>query len=389
MRVVVVQTSPRLGDVAGNLERAKSLVLGSDVKRADLVVFPELFATGYCLPDAVAARDLAETVPGGKTTAALEEVARALGATAVVGGVCEREKAEPHGEARLFNAAAVVTAGGWLTTYRKAHLFFEEKLLFAPGPRRPPVLEMKGGFRLGVMICYDWRFPEVARGLAVEGADVVAHPSNLVVRSSGPDTLAVRAADNRIFWAMADRVGEDPRSGREPLEFLGRSQVVDPVGTRLVELLEPKEAVGVAEIDPQRARAKVLAAGGREGVVADLLADRRRDLYPLFGPPSGAGRLVVQRHELPDGTHHFDLMLEWGDVLRTWSYEAMPRAGVDAKRIFDHRRTYLEFEGPIDGGARGSVRIVARGEYEVVLDAPDRVVFDARGDVVGRFDLRK
>ena len=126
-------------------------------------------------------------------------------------------------------------------------------------------------YRLGVMICFDWIFPESARALALAGADVVAHPSNLVLPHC-PDSMPVRALENRVFTATANRVGSDC-DGRETLTFIGRSRICSPRGAVLAEASATEPGVVAAEIDPREARDKAL------NPFNDLLGDRRPDLY--------------------------------------------------------------------------------------------------------------
>lgn len=345
-RVAVWQNDPAFGEVARNLEAARAALAGV---KADLVVLPELFASGYQFASASEVRALAEPVPGGPTTAALEAIARETGAT-VVAGVPERA-----GEA-TFNAAAVVYPSGFLTTYRKLHLFHEERIWFRAGDEPPPVIRTPQGLRVGVMVCFDWRFPEVARHLAIEGADVIAHPSNLV-RPHCPDAMVTRCLENKLFAATANRVGEEARGGRPALRYIGRSQVVAPSGARLASLGETGAGLLQVEIDPADARSKQVTG------CEDLLAARRTDILRLEAvAPGGAApaRTVLLRHDEPSGAHHFDLLVERGRRLLAWRLAELPRPGLRAERTFDHRLRYLDFEGDI-GGGRGTVRHVPLG----------------------------
>ena len=265
MIIALVQTHPDLGQTEANLDAAERAVGEMD---ADLIVLPELFATGYFFESTEQARALAEPVPDGPTVRRIERWARETGAT-IVAGI-----AEAHG-GRLYNSAVVVTPRGWLGTYRKTHLFYHETRHFTPGNtgfRVWTVADRRGlSYRLGVMICFDWIFPESARALALAGADVVAHPSNLVLPHC-PDAMPVRALDNRVFTATANRVGSDT-DGRETLTFIGRSRICSPRGAVLAEASATEFGVVSAEIDPREARDKTL------NPFNDLFGDRRPDLY--------------------------------------------------------------------------------------------------------------
>ena len=256
-----------MGETAANLAAAQDPVLAAD---ADLVVLPELFASGYFFESTDQARALAEPVPDGPTVRHLEDWARQTGAT-LVAGLPERA-----GD-RLYNSAVVVTPNGWLGTYRKTHLYDRETLHFAPGDggfrvwtvtdrqRRP--------YRLGVMVCFDWLFPESARTLALGGADVIAHPSNLVLPHC-PTAMPIRALENGVFTATANRVGTES-SGGESLTFVGRSLICSPRAEVLAAAPASGETTIRAEIEPHQARDRALNAFN------DRLGDRRPDLYAL------------------------------------------------------------------------------------------------------------
>jgi predicted amidohydrolase len=235
---------------------------------ADLVVLPELFASGYFFDSTEQAAALAEPVPDGPTTRRLHDWAAATGAT-IVAGLPERD-----GDA-LYNAAVIVTPNGWLGTYRKAHLFYEENDHFTPGADGFQVWTVtdrrRRSYRLGVMVCFDWLFPESARTLALNGADVIAHPSNLVLPHC-PSAMPVRALENGVFTATANRVGTES-NGTEELTFIGRSVICSPSAEVLASAPEAEEAVIRAEIDPHAARDTAL------NPYNDRHGDRRPELY--------------------------------------------------------------------------------------------------------------
>jgi hypothetical protein len=108
--------------------------------------------------------------------------------------------------------------------------------------------------------------------------------------------------------------------------------------------------------------------------------------------PGEPRRFVVQHHQLPDG-EHWDLMIEAGDVLRTWQLSSPPQAlgrdPVPALRIGDHRKIYLTYEGPISGD-RGTVRIVARGTCRLLEETETLLRLELQGrNLAGRFELRR
>ena len=129
-----------------------------------------------------------------------------------------------------------------------------------------------GTARLGMMICYDWIYPESARSLAMSGADIICHPSNLVLPYC-PDAMITRSIENRIFTATANRTGKEARGGKTTLDFIGKSQITNPEGDRLVQFGTDEEGIKVTEIDVK------LARNNRVTPVNHLWEDRRPELY--------------------------------------------------------------------------------------------------------------
>ena len=268
MRVGWIQTLPVFGDPAANLTAVEAVVAEATAagRRADLWVLPELFATGYVFADSDEARRLCEPIADGPTVAGLIALADRFGC-AFVAGVAE---SAPDG--RLFNSAVAVDGTGLKAHYRKAHVFGSERRWSSPGDLPFPVVDLAGA-RVGIMICFDWRFPETARTLALAGAQIIAHPSNLVLPHC-PDAMVTRALENGVFTVTCDRVGTEERSGMTAT-FIGRSRVIGPDGIVLSEGPPDRPAWDVVDIDPARADDKRLAGGN------DILADRRTDLYRL------------------------------------------------------------------------------------------------------------
>ena len=267
MKAAFLQYDPAYLQVAENLRTVERLLDGAD---ADLIVLPEFFATGYFFRSKAEAARVAESVPAGPTTERLKAWSSDLGAT-LVAGLPERE------EGHFFNSAVVVTPEGWVGLYRKVHLFYEEKIHFRPGDLGFRIFDVhdRAGqpFRLGVMICFDWYFPEAARSLALQGADVIAHPSNLV-RKDCPRSMPIRALENHVFTITANRHGREAK-GEEELVFVGQSLICDPAGEVLAQAGREETRLGTAEIDPQAARDRRITRHN------DLFEDRRPRVYVL------------------------------------------------------------------------------------------------------------
>ncbi len=263
MRVGYLQFDPVFGEVTHNLDVVVARIEGV---HADLIVLPELFATGYQFIYQEEVLRLAEPVPDGPTTKRLADLAKRLRIT-IVAGLPERAGA------RCFNSAVVVGPKGFVGCYRKTHLFFEETLFFTPGDSGFHVWDI-GGAKIGVMICFDWFYPESARALALQGADIIAHPSNLVLPHC-PDSMVTRCLENRVFSVTANRIGSEARGGKDRLTFIGTSEVVSPRGLILHRAPAETEDLSIVEIDPAEARMKAINSYN------DLLRDRRPALYEV------------------------------------------------------------------------------------------------------------
>ena len=264
VKVAFMQTSPVFGEVEKNVEHAVKKISSKNSGGIDLIVLPELFSTGYQFKTKAEARKLSEDAPSGPTTKRLIEVAK-KNRTYIVFGMAER-----HGK-DLYNSAVLVGPKGFIGLYRKAHLFWNEKKIFTPGNTAFKVYDI-GTAKVGMMICFDWLFPEVARRLAFLGADVIAHPSNLVLPHC-PKAMITRCLENRVFAITANRVGAEARIKGTKLTFIGQSQVVSPKGEVLCRVGKTKPEFKIIEINPKEARDKRITP------LNDIFADRRVELY--------------------------------------------------------------------------------------------------------------
>jgi len=170
----------------------------------------------------------------------------------------------------MYNSSAMVGPTGLLGLYRKVHLFDRERLFFRPGDVGFPVYDLPFG-RVGMMICFDWIYPEAARTLALKGAQLIAHPSNLVLPYC-PDAMVTRCLENRVFAATADRVGREERGGYD-LRFIGKSEIVSPRGTILGQLGTDDVGICISDVDLREADDKKVNQHN------DLLVQRRPDQY--------------------------------------------------------------------------------------------------------------
>ncbi len=265
LRVAVVQFTPVFGDPRRNV--ATMLTLLDAARSAHVVIFPELATTGYFFQTRQEVAALAEPADG-PTLERLQREARWRQQVLVVGFPEQANN-------RLYNSAAIVLPGSeQCVVYRKTHLFYKEKLCFDPGDTGFFVVHIPAlDLRLGVMICYDWRFPEAARTLALQGADLIACPSNLVT-TAWEMVMPVRALENKVYLAVANRTGVEERNG-ERLVFRGKSAVYSYNGSVLCQANAEETTVLIAEIEPEQTRTKAFDP------FDDIFADRRPEHYRL------------------------------------------------------------------------------------------------------------
>ncbi len=254
------QFKPRFGMKDANLSLVLSVL--RDVT-ADLIVLPELAFTGYYFQDRAEALALAEEPAVSPMVMALTALCRERHLH-IVTGFAERNRD------RCFNSALLIGPNGIVHTYRKLHLFNEEKRWFDPGDVPLSVVSV-GDARVGIMICFDWIFPEVARVLAISGADILAHPANLVL-SYSQDAMKTRCLENHLFAVTANRYGVEKRP-HGTLQFTGQSQITAPRGRVLCRAPRQRAMVYVKEVDLEDARAKRITP------LNDLASDRRPDYY--------------------------------------------------------------------------------------------------------------
>jgi len=265
MRTGVFQFSPEFGKVQQNLDRIESAVKGAD---ADLIVLPELCTTGYQFVSREEVHTISEPVPSGDSVQRLIHLCEDKKCYLAAGLA---EKDDEH----YYNSAVLLGPEGHIGTYRKIHLFDDEKSWFEEGNLGLKVWNT-GTARIGLMICFDWIFPEAARSLALQGAEIICHPANLVLPYC-QDAAVTRSIENRIYFILANRTGREERVHGRPLIFTGGSEVVAPDGELLFRLSGDEEKIQIADIDVKKARNKQITARNH------LWKDRRPDLYHLSG----------------------------------------------------------------------------------------------------------
>ena len=268
MKITVscAQLLPKLGDKKYNLEKMKSYVedIMEKYPATKLIVFPELMTTGY-EGTAEMFQEMAETLPNGESMVFMGELAKKYHIH-IVYGFAERA---PVLTDILYNAAVLIDSSGKpLGTYRKVHPFADVKKWCRAGCEFP-VFDTEIG-KLGIMICWDTGFPEVARCYALKGVDL------LIVSTNWEDPYAddwdlitkARAFDNTLHLVAANRIGDDGKT----LSFFGHSKIIGPTGKEICALDKAEEGVISAEIDlslTEKERARYYT----------FFKDRRPDAY--------------------------------------------------------------------------------------------------------------
>jgi omega-amidase len=265
VKIAAAQIACRLGDLSANLRILRDFAEGAKAAGAEWVVFPEMADTGYTMQ---IIRERAKPWSEGAVPE-LQRIARTLSIT-IISGVSEKE-----GEL-IYNSQVVIdSTGAIVAKYRKTHLFapIEEDKYCAPGQEL--VSLALGPFKVGLTICYDLRFPEIYRALAVD------HGVNVFIISSAwpfprVEHLRVlataRAIENQSYVVLANRVGRD-----DGAPFCGTSAVIDPYGVVVAAASADRAELIVADLSQE------VLENVRERM--PVFAHRREDIYEESRPP--------------------------------------------------------------------------------------------------------
>jgi len=261
MKVGYVQIHPLFGAKDANFEQVNKLLHGI---KADLLVLPELFATGYAFVSKMESKSLAEEFDG-PTFQFLKEQSQKTGAV-LIGGFAEKDGK------KIYNSAMAVYKNKIIGIYRKIHLYYKEKEWFSSGDKTPKVFKVNG-VNIGIMICFDWFFPETIRTLALQGAEIIAHPSNLVLPYC-QKAMQTHCLVNRVYAITSNRIGREQR-GEDDFTFTGGSQITSYNGEILSSSQNNNIGIAVVEIDIEKARDKQL------NLYNNIFDDRRPEFYRL------------------------------------------------------------------------------------------------------------
>ena len=267
MKAGFFQFKPEFLNVNRNIEIIKDYLYKADF---DLIVLPELCNSGYFFSDIKQVKEVAEEFSRGKFITELGKIAKEKNGY-IVAGFCEKAGED------FYNSAALISPDGRNHLYRKIHLFMNEFKFFKPGDLPFGTVEISGEFgrvNIGMMICYDWTFPEAARTLALEGAQIICHPSNLVMPYC-QKAMYARALENHVFIITCNRIGTERQQDTE-LRFTGNSVIVDTKGSYLVDMSDDRietTECRIVEINPEKALNKFI------NPINNVIDDRRPEFY--------------------------------------------------------------------------------------------------------------
>ena len=254
MRVAVGQMDVKLGNKTANIEKVKELIRRAAEEKAEVICLPELFTTGFPKENIV---ELAEPIPG-ETTEKMRGLAMENNIL-VAGSILEKDRGT------IFNTAVLVAPEGLVGKYRKVHPFLEEASHITGG-NEYNVFDTRVG-KIGLLVCYDAAFPEAARLLSLQGAQVILLPSNWMNPFLDQWRLvtSARALDNQVWLVATNRIGSD-----ETNTYFGRSRIVSPYGNAVAECGEDEDVV-IVEADP----GKTIEFKG----MVNFLRDRKPQTY--------------------------------------------------------------------------------------------------------------
>ncbi len=272
-RFAGVQMDVAFGNPEANRERMLYWINQAASAGAALVTFPECALCGYCFESLEEAAPVAEPIPGPSTKIIAEACRQKQ--IYVAFGMLECS------DSGIFNACALVGPEGLIGVYRKIHLPFLGVDRFATPGDRPFAVYRAGAARVGLHICYDASFPESARVMALEGAEVLLLPTNW---PPGAENTAkyipnARALENHVYFAAINRIGEE-----RGFRFIGSSRIVDPTGETLESAGPDEERLLVVEANLEFARTKRIVRVPDKHII-DRFADRRPQMYQRLLEP--------------------------------------------------------------------------------------------------------
>ncbi len=268
-RAAAVQTLARLGDFDHNIAIAASYVEAAVRQGAELIVFPECMDTGYLFDSRAHCRELAETVPGGAFVTALSNLSRQH-SVYIASGITEWDPVRE----KLFNSGIMFDRGGNIAChYHKQFLATHDQNWFSFGERGCPVVETDLG-RIGLLICFDGRIPEIFRTMTMQSAEVIVDMANFFAMDQADMWGPARSYENGVWLVAATKAGYE-----RSIYYPGGSMIVDPKGRVLSKVPYDTHGMAICDVDPDAANDKSIYAAN------DKIADRRPDTYGIMVLP--------------------------------------------------------------------------------------------------------
>lgn len=268
-RAAAVQTLAKLGDFEHNIALATKYTEDAVRQGAELVVFPECMDTGYLFDSPEHCRNLAEPIPGGPFVSALSDLARKHGIY-IASGVTEWDPEK----GKIFNTGIMYGRKGEVVChYHKQFLATHDQNWFSFGERGCPVVDTDLG-KIGLLICFDGRIPEIFRSMAMQGAEVIVDMANFFAMDQADMWGPARSYENGMWLVAATKAGYE-----RSIYYPGGSMIVDPKGRVLSKVPYDTHGMAVADIDPEMAADKSIYSAN------DKIADRRPDTYGIMAIP--------------------------------------------------------------------------------------------------------
>ena len=260
MKVAVIQFEPFLNKKEKNQGKILDLLNQSMKYKPKLIVLPELAFSGYNFNSLDEVKASSDEIPNSKSCELLDKFAK-KNDVFILSGINERSGED------FYNSAVVFGPSGHVLTYRKIHLYLREKVFFKAGNNKPRLFSIND-VKVGIMICFDWFFPEFPRTIALMGADIICHPMNAVIPDGAMLGDTYHSKWNRVFIVLANRIGIE-----RDLRFLGMSQISDPTGKVLIRASINKEEILNFDLDIELARNKNL------NEMNNVFDDRKPEFY--------------------------------------------------------------------------------------------------------------
>ena len=275
LKIAGVQMDVKIADPTANVALMKQHLQSTTAAGAAITIFPECALTGYCFESFEEAYEVSESIADGPSIESMMSACREIGTHAIF-GFLERDGKQ------IFNSALCVGPEGVIANYRKVHLpTLGVDNFTTPGEEGNSVFDLPllgeaaDPIRVGINICYDCSFPEAARVLMLQGADLIVLPTNWPPGSGlVADVIPnARALENNVYFAAVNRIGNE-----RGFDFIGKSKICDPLGRELDFANHCDEAIVYAEVDVQFARRKhLVAVPGKHEV--HRVEDRRPETY--------------------------------------------------------------------------------------------------------------